>query len=59
MRYFRVERCGIGYCPWCLPHETRNDTNYCSMYNTPQRISAELKTFPKICPLEEQNESTV
>jgi hypothetical protein len=50
MRYLEVERCGTEHCPYCLPHLTREDMNYCHAYVNPFRISAKVKTFPRHCP---------
>jgi hypothetical protein len=52
MRIIEIEKCGVDECPYCFPHETRGDINYCGAYaNHQPEISSKLKTFPFICPL--------
>ena len=52
MKVIEVEKCGIGECPWCVPDDTRANINRCGAYaNHQPEISADLKTFPHLCPL--------
>ena len=51
-RFIRVEKCGVDSCPFCWPHATREDVNFC--YH-PWRKGAKIgivKTFPRFCPLQ-------
>jgi hypothetical protein len=51
-RYLRVERCGVGHCPQCIPDAYNMSYNWCHNFNNPQKISSKLKGFPVICPLD-------
>lgn len=53
-----VERCKVGDCPYCNPHRI-GKTNYCTIINWEKSrkdaiVSANIKTFPKNCPLENE-----
>ena len=51
MRIIEVEKCGIGFCPYCIPDSTNKAINYCAWYQEPKKISSNVKTFPIICEL--------
>tara|TARA_R110002074_G_scaffold366961_4_gene540967 strand:+ start:395 stop:667 length:273 start_codon:yes stop_codon:yes gene_type:complete len=54
-RFMRVEKCGVDSCPCCLPHETRQDVNFC---HHPWRGGAKIGVvmgFPRSCPLQNAN----
>lgn len=53
-RIIKVERCGVGYCPLCIPDSTRKSINYCHGFKTPRAIESRVKTFPLICPLKKE-----
>lgn len=55
MRIIYVERCSPEECPYCIPDSYRRDTNYCNGFvNSKPSVNVNIKTFPKICPLENE-----
>jgi len=53
-RVIIVTKCGIGFCPYCIPDDTRKSINYCGAFKKSVQIEARVKTFPLICPLKPQ-----
>lgn len=50
-RLIEINRCGVGFCPYCVPDFFRKSINYCTASKNDVQIEARVKTFPLICPL--------
>lgn len=51
-RIITVSRCHPDECPYCIPDAYSKQRNLCHCYLIAQSVSALLKGFPQICPLE-------
>jgi hypothetical protein len=55
-RIIEVERCYPNFCPWCKFSHSKS-LHFCEYQGLPgERVSANIVTFPKWCPLKEEND---